>query len=65
MCAFCGKIADTATADSCAMVVVTNWRGFRAEGSEHRFFAHTNCLVSRMHDDVAADWALSPHDPLA
>jgi hypothetical protein len=55
MCAFCGQGVETQSVDPCALVVVANWRAPGDQQREQQFFAHADCLRSRMHPEVAAE----------
>ncbi len=55
MCAFCGESVETAEPDPCAMIVGTNWRGASEAQQEQQFFTHAECLLSRLHTEVAAE----------
>jgi hypothetical protein len=48
------ETAKDGPVDPCALIVVSNWLGGEADQREQQFFAHADCLRTRMHPDVAA-----------
>lgn len=55
MCAFCGQGVERRGVDPCALVVIANWGAPSAQQREQQFFAHADCLRSRLHPEVAAE----------
>jgi hypothetical protein len=53
MCCFCGETVEDAGPDPCALMVWIHWRRPEDEQMSQQFFAHADCLRSRMVESAA------------
>lgn len=55
MCAFCGESVESGAVDPCSFITVRRWDRKPQRSDEQQFFTHAECLLARMHPDVAAE----------